>query len=257
MEKPCKETVWLLFVQPPSPIPVVDHLPGHAAVDADVFAGDEARLVRTEEQHHVGDVHGIAHPTGRLLRSVRPLVYPVRRINPAGGDRIDPHPPSEADGERVGQGRNPALGGGVAFGLRLAHAVSGGGDVDDDAAGGEVRRKQLAQIERRRDAHGQRVLKFLVGALVNPLHQRQGIVDQEVDVPVPVENGLDEGFQRFLFADVPDVMFARRDVDDLHRRALGPKGFGDRLPDAVRAARDDGDLSCKGCVHGAILLLRL
>lgn len=144
MEKPCKETVWLLFVQSPSPIPVVDHLPGHAAVDANVFAGDEARLVRTEKQHHMGDVHGIPHTTGRLLRGIRPFVFPVVRVDPAGGDRIDPHPPGEADGERMGQGRNPTLGGGVAFGLRLAHAVSGRGDVDDDAAGGEVRCEQLA-----------------------------------------------------------------------------------------------------------------
>lgn len=250
MEKPCKETVWLLFVQSPSPIPVIDHLPGHTAVDADVLAGDEARFVRTEEQHHVGDVHGMAHPTGRLLRGIRPLVDPVRRINPARRNRIDPHPPGEADSERVGQRRNPALGGGVAFGLRLAHAIPRRGDVDDDAAGGKVLSKQLAQIERRRDADRQRILEFLVGAIANALHQRQGVVDQEVDMPVPVQNGLGKGFQRLLFADVPDVMLARRDVDDLHRRALGPEGVGNRLPDAVRAARDDGDLSCKGWVHG-------
>ena len=123
--------------------------------------------------------------------------------------------------------------------------------------GGKVLRKQLAQVEGRRDAYGQRVLEFLVGAIANALHQRQSVVDQEVDAPVPVQNGLGEGFQRLLFADVPDIVLARRDVDDLHRRALGLEGFGNRLPDAVRAARDDGDFSCKGWVHGASLLLRL
>ena len=69
-------------------------------------------------------------------------------------------------------------------------------------------------------------------------------------MPVPVQNGLGKGFQRLLFADVPDVVLARRNIDDLHRRALGPEGFGNRFPDAVRAARDDGDFSCKGWVHG-------
>ena len=34
--------------QPPSIVPVVDHLAGHAAVDADILAGDEAGLVGAE-----------------------------------------------------------------------------------------------------------------------------------------------------------------------------------------------------------------
>ena len=41
----------------PAIITVIDHLMGHATVDADVLAGDEAGLVGTEEQHHVGYVH--------------------------------------------------------------------------------------------------------------------------------------------------------------------------------------------------------
>ena len=42
----------------PSEIIVIDHLPGHAAVDTNVFARDEACLVGTEIQHHIGNVHG-------------------------------------------------------------------------------------------------------------------------------------------------------------------------------------------------------
>ena len=45
---------------------MVDHLPGHAAVDAAVLAGDEPRLVRAQVQRHVGDVRRIAHPLGIL-----------------------------------------------------------------------------------------------------------------------------------------------------------------------------------------------
>ena len=44
---------------------MVDHLAGHAAVDADVFAGDEAGLVAREVKHHVRDVERVAdaaHP---------------------------------------------------------------------------------------------------------------------------------------------------------------------------------------------------
>ena len=36
------------FLKPPTIVVVVDHVAGHAAVDADVLAGDEARLVGGE-----------------------------------------------------------------------------------------------------------------------------------------------------------------------------------------------------------------
>ena len=42
--------------QSPTIVAVVYHLTGHAAVDADVLAGDEAGLVGAEIQHHIGDV---------------------------------------------------------------------------------------------------------------------------------------------------------------------------------------------------------
>ena len=54
---------------------MVNHLLGHAAVDADVLAGDEASLVGAEEQHHVGDVHRIAYTTYRLLSGIGAFVF--------------------------------------------------------------------------------------------------------------------------------------------------------------------------------------
>ena len=41
-------------------IAMVNHLPGHAAVDADILACDESRLVGAEEQHQIGDIHRVA-----------------------------------------------------------------------------------------------------------------------------------------------------------------------------------------------------
>ena len=49
----------------PAAVVVVDHLAGHAAVDADVFAGNKAGLVAREVKHHVRDVERVAdaaHP---------------------------------------------------------------------------------------------------------------------------------------------------------------------------------------------------
>ena len=70
-------------VQLPAVIAVVDHEPCLAAVDADVFAGEEAGLVGGQEQHHVGNVHRVAHPSGRLLDGVGAGVDGPGGVDPA------------------------------------------------------------------------------------------------------------------------------------------------------------------------------
>ena len=67
-------------------------LPRHAAIDADVLAVDEARLIRGEEEHHAGDVHGVADASGEMLAGVRAAMAPSLRVNPARRDRVDSHP---------------------------------------------------------------------------------------------------------------------------------------------------------------------
>ncbi len=47
---------------------MVDHLLGHAAVDADILARDESRLVGCEEENYVYDVEWIADTTSEVLR---------------------------------------------------------------------------------------------------------------------------------------------------------------------------------------------
>ena len=49
-----------MSIQRPTMIAMVNHLPGHASVDADILACDESRLVGAEEQHHIGDIHRVA-----------------------------------------------------------------------------------------------------------------------------------------------------------------------------------------------------
>ena len=39
-------------------VTVVNHLAGHAAIDADILAGDEACILRTEVEHHICNVLG-------------------------------------------------------------------------------------------------------------------------------------------------------------------------------------------------------
>ena len=67
-------------------ITMVDHLVSHSTVDTDVFASDEACLIRTEEKHHVGDVHRIAHTTCRLLKGIWTVVFLKISVNPSRRD---------------------------------------------------------------------------------------------------------------------------------------------------------------------------
>ena len=41
-------------------VAIINHLFSHATVDANILACDESRLVRAEEQHHIGDIHRVA-----------------------------------------------------------------------------------------------------------------------------------------------------------------------------------------------------
>ena len=118
-------------LQFPPVVPMIDHEPGHAAIDADVFPCDEACLVGAEEEHHVRDVQGIAHPLDRLLDCVRPLVDAEGSVDPAGRDGIYPHLAREADSQRMGEGGDAPFGRRIAFRLRLAYAVAGRGDIVD------------------------------------------------------------------------------------------------------------------------------
>ena len=45
-------------------VAVIDHKLGLSAINADIFSGDKACLVRSQEQHHIGNVQRISHPAG-------------------------------------------------------------------------------------------------------------------------------------------------------------------------------------------------
>lgn len=53
---------------------MVNHLAGHAAIDADVFAGNESGFVRTQVQYHIGDVHRISYAAGWVLGGIGSII---------------------------------------------------------------------------------------------------------------------------------------------------------------------------------------
>ena len=72
----------------PAIITVIDHLMGHATIDADVLAGDEAGLVGTEEQHHVGYVHRITDTSRRLLCGIGAFIDGIGSVYPTRGGNV-------------------------------------------------------------------------------------------------------------------------------------------------------------------------
>ena len=77
--------------QAPAEFAVVDHLPGHAAVDADVFTRDKPSFLRAEKQRHLRDIHRVADPGDGLLHGIGAFVRAVFRVDPAGGEGVDAH----------------------------------------------------------------------------------------------------------------------------------------------------------------------
>ena len=69
---------------------MVDHQLCHAAVNADVFSGNEARLVGAEKHHHIRDIHRIPDTPGGLLQGIRAFIHRIGRIDPSP---VPPQPP--------------------------------------------------------------------------------------------------------------------------------------------------------------------
>jgi 3-methyladenine DNA glycosylase/8-oxoguanine DNA glycosylase len=89
----------------------IDHLAGHAAVDDEIRAGDEAGLLAVEEpEDDRGDVLRLADAAGRVLRMILAAQGAlILRLDPAGTDAVDADIRSEADRERVSEGDDAAL----------------------------------------------------------------------------------------------------------------------------------------------------
>ena len=117
---------------------MVGHVAGHAAIDADVFARDEARLVGGQVEHHVGDVHWIADTSSNVLGGIGTIGGLARRIYPARRNRIDADASGKTGGKRMGERGDTPLRRRVAFLLWLAHPIARRRDVDDGRSLGEM-----------------------------------------------------------------------------------------------------------------------
>ena len=127
----------------PPVIAVIDHQLCHAAVNADVLAGNKTGFFRAQIQNHIRNILRSSDSACRLLKRIRTFIHPSGGIDSSRRNRVDTHPSRKTCRKRMCERRNTALRSGIAFRLRLAHSVPGGGDIDDRSPLSEIRREQF------------------------------------------------------------------------------------------------------------------
>ena len=102
-----------------------------------------------------------------------------------------------------------------------------------------MRGQKLAEVKWSGDAHCQGVLKFLVGALIDPPHDGKCVIHQNIHMTVPGKHIFRKGLQYHFVRNIAYIMAARCLVDD------GDDGTGfaeflrNTLADAGGTAGDD------------------
>jgi hypothetical protein len=134
-------------------------------------------------------------------------------------------------------------------------------DVDDAGALAELLHRRLGGEQEPQDVDVEHLVELVLGDVRD---RREfidaGIVDQDVEAAVGRDRGVDyalrlgglrdvavrgDGLAARLLDDAHDgvgALLARRIVDD-DRGAFGRQGLGDRRPDSLRCAGDNGDLT--------------
>ena len=104
---------------------MIDHLPCHSSVNANIFSRNESRFAGTQKQDHFRDILRSADSPDRLLKCVGTGDIGIRGIDPSRRNAVDPHLSRKTDSQGVCEGGDASFSGSIAFRLRLAHAVAG------------------------------------------------------------------------------------------------------------------------------------
>ena len=235
----------MLRVQCPAVVSVIDHLLGHTAVNADILTVDKAGHIGAKVEHHIGNVGRVADTTRGLLHGIGALIHRILIVDPARGDGIDTHLAGKADSHGMRQSRDAALGRRVAFGLRLAHTIARGGNIDHGSTRCEMRHKHLGQIKGcdNADAHG--ILKIGIASLLYTAHPRCGVIDQIVHMAVLRDDLGGKFLQRRLIRKIADKAVVLLQIDNAYRRTGLLKFFADAATDATGTAGNNNDFVLK------------
>ena len=103
----------------------------------------------------------------------------------------------------------------------------------------------LGQEERRGYAHPQGILHVLGGAVGQPTHPRDGVVDEVIDMAVFGQDLPDKLPDVFFLGEITLKIRIFGEIDGADVRALCGEPLTNALADAVGPAGDHGDLVLK------------
>src|SRR5258708_2081473 len=203
---------------------------GHAAVDDESLAGDEASRARRQQYGRAGDIDGLTdHAERRLLQGLRQklLVLPKRareiRLDQAGRDGVDADVVlAPFDGEAAGELHVCRFRDAVGAEHRAAAQAADAGDDDDSAvlALRHIRDDHIAEPEIAPDIAVHDAVEGVVGYFGKrpEIGVDRGVADEDVDRAEGLPRLVDEPLQRRLVADMGG---------DANRLAARPLDAGD------------------------------
>ncbi len=106
------------------------------------------------------------------------------------------------------------------------------------APGAKVRQKQPGQVKRRAHPYPQGIVEFLIGTVVDPLHQRQGIVDQIIHLSVIADDLRCKAGQSLFIGQIASAVPIGALVYDADGRAVFLELLRCGFPDPLRPAGD-------------------
>ena len=101
--------------------------------------------------------------------------------------------------------------------------------------------EQFCEVERRNDSDCLGTGKLFIGAFVDSLEQRHGVVDEDVDVSALRDDLGGEAFEHGFVGEVPHEPRPLLDVDHVNMSPLTLEAFGTAFADALSATSHDDD----------------
>ncbi len=76
---------------------MINHLPSHTTIYTDILARNEACLIGTKKQYHIGNIQRIANSPCRVLKSIGAFINFIVSVYPTRGDRVDTYTTGKTD----------------------------------------------------------------------------------------------------------------------------------------------------------------
>ena len=102
--------------------------------------------------------------------------------------------------------------------------------------------QQLDQIEWRRHSHAQRIGKLLIRALVDTSHDRQRVINNDINMTILLQNLLHKGLEHLLLRDVSYIVVTLLLVNHAYYSSFFTELISHTLANTLRSTSHDDNL---------------